>query len=80
VLNQPFFQITLPLIVTFVSTVWAATWMQNKRLEEMAKRFDDRLGEMSKRLDDIVARLGRIESLLGDQDRRITTLETAKWR
>jgi len=69
VLNQPFFQITLPLIITFVSTVWAATWMQNKRLEEM-----------SKRLDDIVARLGRIESLLGDHDRRITTLETAKWR
>ena len=68
-LNQPFFQITLPLIITFVSTVWAATWMQNKRLEEM-----------SKRLDDIVARLGRIEGLLGDHDRRITTLETAKWR
>lgn len=60
-LAQPFFQITLPLMVTFVATVWAATWIQNKRL------------------DDIIARLTRIENLLMDHDKRITTLEAAKW-
>ena len=61
-LNQPFFQITLPLMVTFIGAIWAASWSQNKRL------------------DDIVARLTRIENLLGDHDKRITALETLKWR
>lgn len=79
-LNSPFFQITLPLMVTFVATVWVASWSQNKRLEEMSKRFDDRLSEMSKRVDDIITRLTRIENLLTDHDRRINTLETSKWR
>ena len=67
-LNQPFFQITLPLMATFIATVWAATWMQNKRLEEI-----------SKRLDDIVARLRRIEEKLDNFEHRITALETSKW-
>ena len=34
-LNQPFFQITLPLMITFVVTIWAASWAQNKRLDEI---------------------------------------------
>jgi ABC-type sugar transport system permease subunit len=61
-LNQPFFQITLPLMATFVAAIWLASWSQNKRL------------------DDIVARLTRIENLLADHDKRLTVLETSKWR
>jgi hypothetical protein len=72
-LNQPFFQITLPLMVTFVATVWAASWAQNKRM-------DDLRDSINRRLDDIVARLTRIENLLADHDRRITALESSKWR
>lgn len=66
-LSQPFFQITLPLMVTFVITIWAASWAQNKRLEEM-----------SKRLDDIVARLTRIESWLMESEKRLTSLEAVR--
>ena len=65
----PFLQVTLPLMVTFVASVCAAQWSQNKR-------FDD----LNRRLDDIVARLTRIESLLTDHDKRIAALETRKWR
>jgi len=58
--QQPFIQIALPIIITFV----VASWSQNKRIDEV-----------SRRLDDIVQRLTRIEGLLTDHDRRITTLE-----
>ena len=61
-LNQPFFQITLPLMTTFVAAIWFASWSQNKRL------------------DDIVARLTRIENLLADHDKRLTVLETSRWK
>jgi len=68
-LNQPFFQITLPLMVTFVGTVWAATWLQNKRLDDICRR-----------LDAIETRLKAIEEKLAAFDHRITILETAKWQ
>ena len=73
IFNQPFFQISLPIMCTFAVTVWAATWMQNKRLDEMSKRIDERLG-------DIVSRLRRIEDKLDNFEHRITTLEASKWR
>jgi hypothetical protein len=105
----PFLQITLPLMITFVASIWASSWMQNKRIEELSKRVDDlgsslgnrvddmgssfgrrvddmghRISDMNaslcQRLDDIIARLGRIEELLSNHDRRISALETAKWR
>jgi tetrahydromethanopterin S-methyltransferase subunit G len=47
VLNLPFVQVALPILIGFVTIGW---W-QNKRLDEMGRRFDDRLDEMSKRFD-----------------------------
>ena len=35
----PFFQITLPLMVTFVAAIWAASWSQNKRLDDIVARL-----------------------------------------
>jgi hypothetical protein len=78
VLQQPFFQVTIPLMVTFIATIWLAGWSQNKRLDEMGKRFDEiskRFDEIAKRLDtridnvlirldEIIVRLGRIEQKL----------------
>jgi len=68
-LNQPFFQVALPIMVTLVVTVWAATWTQNKRLDEISKRIDD----LARRLDRIEARLDQIES-------RLNALEVRAWR
>ena len=50
-LQQPFFQVTIPLMVTFIATNWLAGWSQNKRLDEMAKRLDGRIDETNKRLE-----------------------------
>jgi len=52
-LQQPFFQVTLPIVVTLVVTIWLASWSQNKR-------FDD----IHRRLDEIIKRLERIETKL----------------
>lgn len=68
-LNQPFFQVTLPLMVTFIATIWLAQWSQNKRFDSLEKRIDE-----------IIKRLDRIESKLEDFAHRITTLEAGKWR
>jgi hypothetical protein len=62
--QQPFFQVTLPLMVTFVATMWIASWSQNKR-------FDD----IHRRLDEIVAELRAIKAKLDDHGNRILTLE-----
>jgi septal ring factor EnvC (AmiA/AmiB activator) len=61
-LQQPFFQVTIPLMVTFIATIWLAGWSQNKRIDEMAKRLDGWIDETSKHLDEMAKRLdGRID-------------------
>lgn len=74
-LNQPFFQITLPLMVTFIVTVWLASWSQNKRIDEISKRIDS----LEKRLESIERRLEAIETSLRGFAERIVKLEVAKW-
>lgn len=90
-LNQPIFQITLPLIVTFVATIWAASWSQNKRTEDIRESLDQRIedireslnqraGEINKRLDNILEHLKQIERKLENHAERITKLEVARWQ
>jgi hypothetical protein len=64
-LNQPFFQITLPLLIG----IFIASWLQNKR-------FDD----VNKRIDEIIKRLDRIEALLQNHENRIIKLELERWK
>ena len=63
-LQQPFFQVTLPTMVTFVAAIGLASWSQNQR-------FDD----IHRRLDEIIKRLDRIEAKLDDHEQRIVWLE-----
>lgn len=72
-LNQPFFQSTLPIMITIVSSVWAATFIQNKR-------FDDLKDGINKRLDEIITRLDRIEKKLDDHEKRISLIEGRLWK
>jgi GTPase len=60
VLQQPFVQVALPIIVALM----LAAWLQNKR-------FDD----LNRRIDEIIQRLGRIETKLETHSERITRLE-----
>ncbi len=75
VLNQPFFQITLPLMVTFIATIWVASWSQNKRIEDLRDSINRRMDDMGRWIDEVVKRLDRIEELLQNRDRHITALE-----
>jgi len=68
-LNQPFFQIALPIMVTFVATVWAATWIQTKRLDDIVKR-----------LEAIEIRLLGIENRLTSLEKKVEALEIRVWR
>jgi hypothetical protein len=60
ILNRPFIQIALPIVVTLI----VASWTNNER-------FDD----MNRRLDDFFARLGRIEDRLTGIETRLTSVE-----
>ena len=72
-LNQPFFQITLPLMVTFIATIWIAQWSQNKRFEDLKSSLNLRIDEIVKRLDKLEARLDKLEERMRD-------LELIRWK
>ncbi len=71
VFDKPFFEVTLPLMLTIVSGVWAMISTNNRRLDDINHRFD----EMNRRFDEVMQRLGRIETLLSEHDGRIARLE-----
>jgi len=68
-LNQPFFQVALPIMVTMVATVWALISTNNKRLDDIAAR----LGRIEERLLAIENRLAAVE-------RKADALELKAWR
>ena len=82
ILNSPFMQVALPIMVTFA----IATWYQSKRVDDLRsdmnrrfddvnRRFDDVNRDMNHRFDEVVKRLDRIEGLLQNHDQRITRVE-----
>ncbi len=86
ILNTPFVQVALPIMVTFI----AAAWLNGKRFDDfkgdtnrrfddltrdMNQRFSDFSREMDQRFDEIIRRLDRIGTLLADHDQRITWLQ-----
>ena len=68
ILNTPFVQVALPIVVTFI----VAAWLNGKRLEDFRidinRRFNESRSEMIMRFD-------RLESMLGDHIQRIVRLE-----
>jgi len=82
ILNTPFVQVALPIMITFI----AAAWLNGKRLDDlrtdMNRRFDEarsdvnrRFDDVNRRFDEIIKRLDRIETFLTDHDQRIARLE-----
>jgi hypothetical protein len=69
--QQPFFQVALPIIVTFMIT----TLYQGKRIDDLSKRIDDLRADMNARFDAVEKRLDRIEIAVADHATRITVLE-----
>ena len=71
ILQQPFVQVALPIIVA----ITLASWLQNKRFDDMNKRFDELRTDINRRLDEINKRLERIETKLDNHNERIARLE-----
>lgn len=68
-LNQPFFQVALPIMVTMIITVWALISTNNRRLDDIVAR----LGRIEDRLLAVEARLSAVE-------RKVDALELKAWR
>jgi hypothetical protein len=49
---QQFVSVALPIMVTLVATIWIAQWSQNKRFDDLNRRFDDLKADMNWRFDD----------------------------
>jgi len=86
-LNQPFLQVTLPLMVTIVVAAAAATiaaWVSNanmsKRIDDLVASVNARFAEISGRLLAIEGRLTRIEDRLGAVEKKVDALELTPWR
>ena len=67
VLASPFVSVALPIVFA----VFLASWMQNKRFDDMNRRFDD----MNRRFDEVLARLTRIEAKLDNHEERLIRVE-----
>ena len=75
-LNQPFFQVALPIMFTILISVWVNNHGINRGFDGVNKRIDDvvsRLGRVEDRLIGIETRLGAVE-------RKVDALEVKAWR
>ena len=84
--EQPFFQVALPIVIA----LFVAIWVQNRSFDNLNKRFDDINGRfddinkriddlrdaLNRRLDEVIKRLDKIEVTLERHDHRITMLES----
>jgi 23S rRNA C2498 (ribose-2'-O)-methylase RlmM len=64
ILNSQFVNVALPIVIT----IFIASWLQNKR-------FDDLKADMNRRFDEVFRRLDSIESKLDNHTGRIIALE-----
>ena len=64
ILQQPFIQVALPIIVALT----LAAWLQNKRFDDINHRLDEFRSDVNKRLE-------RIEAKLDFHNERIARLE-----
>ena len=71
ILNTPFMQVALPIIVTFA----IATWYQSTRIDDVNRRIDDLRSGMNRQFVEVNKRLDRIETLLQSHEQRITRVE-----
>ena len=71
VLNQPFIQVALPIMVTLA----LATWWNNKRIDDLRSDMNRRFDEGNHRFDEVIKRLDRIDATLNNYGERIVRVE-----
>jgi uncharacterized coiled-coil protein SlyX len=77
-IDQPFFQLAVPLMITILIAAFTAAWSSNKRIEEISHRLDDtnrRIDDTNRRLDKLDSRFDEVMKALMSIDHRLTVLE-----
>lgn len=76
--REPFFQVALPIIVTF----GMAYWHNNKRFDDLGKRIDDLASSINKRIDDLRSEMRTgfdgINKRIDELTKRVDRLEDGK--
>jgi uncharacterized coiled-coil DUF342 family protein len=70
-INRPFFQVALPLMITILIAAFTAAWSSNKRIDEMSRRLDD----TNRRIDETNRRFDRLESTLQDVMKSLMSID-----
>lgn len=68
IFDKPFFEVTLPLMATFLAGTWAMISTNNRRM-------DDLRTDMNRQFDNVNRRLERIETKLDSHEVRLAALE-----
>jgi len=71
--QQPFFQVALPIIVTFVLATWYQSGRINDLRDSLGKRIEDLRSDMNNRFAAVEKRLDRLES-------KVESLQERSWR
>jgi len=82
--QQPFFQVALPIIITFI----LATWYQSSRItdlrDSLSKRIDDLRDGLSGRIEDLRrdmnTRFAAVEKRLERLEEKVEGLQERSWR
>ena len=72
-LQQPFFQVTLPIVLAMTATVWALISTNNRRLDDIRgdlKEIRERMLAIESRLSEFGERLTRLEERASPLARR----------
>jgi hypothetical protein len=70
-LQQPFFQVTLPLTVVMIVASFTAVWSTNRRVDGLSHGLDD----TNRRLDRLETAVDRVNETLLRIEHRLTVLE-----
>ena len=74
-LQQPFFQVTLPIIIAMVATVWALISTNNRRLDDIRADLKAFREEINAELKEIRGEIKNVTNTLKAYGQQIAVLE-----
>jgi hypothetical protein len=75
ILQQPIFQVTLPIVLAMGGTVWALISTNNRRLDDIRADLKDLRNDMNTRFGEVNRRLDQLGETLKTHSEKIAVLE-----
>lgn len=75
ILQQPFFQVTIPIVLAMGGTVWALISTNNRRLDDIRADLKDLRSDMNARFGEVNRRLDQLGDTLKTHSEKIAVLE-----